>query len=61
MKPMPAPISSTRSPGSTIVASWLASSASKRPARMARRIAGVMTSASSGISTPWAASAGTGA
>ena len=52
MKPMPAPISSTRSPGRTMCGIWLDSSASNRPARMASRIAGVITAGSRGITTP---------
>ena len=52
MKPMPAPISSTRSPGRTMCGIWLDSSASNRPARMAARIAGVITAGSRGITTP---------
>ena len=52
MKPMPAPISSTRSPGRTMCGIWLDSSASNRPARIASRIAGVMTAGSGGITTP---------
>ena len=49
---MPAPISSTRSPGRTMCGIWLDSSASNRPERIARRIAGVITSGSEGITTP---------
>ena len=52
MKPMPAPISSTRSPGRTICGIWLNSSASNRPSRIASRIAGVITAGSGGITTP---------
>ena len=52
MKPMPAPISSTLSPGRTICGIWLASSVSKRPSRIARWITGVMIAGSGGTTTP---------
>ena len=52
MKPMPAPISSTRSPGLTMFGICRDSSASNRPARIAWWIAGVITAGSNGIATP---------
>ena len=52
MKPVPAPISSTRSPARTIRGIWLDSPASKRPSRIACRMAGVMTAGSDGMITP---------
>ena len=52
MKPVPAPISSTRSPGRTMCGIWLASSVSNRPSMIAWQIVGVMTAGSKGITTP---------